>query len=309
MTTILRPQSFPCPACSDPIFDRWYPGEYSYNDEAVPIQEFWSDNVVTGSWNEIRSIVACPVCSAVFPYFAVKVIKEKSYSEEKGHLAANTPFLHTLVSWQGCSEEDFENVVEEPDVTQWRISSGHIAQEKNNDFLFNALLAESIIQTFNDHVRDQVRAGTQVFGVAKEEELIDFLRTFSEQAQDDGAETAWSDWAGRETWEFMGITRYNLLVAEVDRYLGNFDKALDRLTMIHNHVIEMMEMIDDDEEEVNGVDYSKEYDDEKSIYNWGVEETLARIVNMLNRVEKGDSSLVLVHSEPLPISQIGRMFF
>lgn len=307
MTTIVQPRSFPCPACGDPIFDDWYPKDFIFQEDVVPTREFWSDNAVIAPSNEMRSLVACPICSAVFPYFAVKSVMENHYSKEMLQLDEKTPFLRTSVYWQGSAAEDYENVVVLPDQYTWRIVSGRLTQTDDLDPLFKTLLAESIIQTFNDLVRNQVRNGEKLFGVAGEEELLDFLRVFVDEAQAGDAETDWSEWAGCETWEFLGITRYNMLVAEIDRYLGNFDRAFERLTMIQTHIVEMMGMFHEDDEEVDGVDYAKEYEDDTSTYNWGIEVTLARVAIMLRAVENKESSLVLIHSDPISDTQVGRL--
>lgn len=301
MTVVSEPSAFLCPGCAGPIYDDWYPSDFLWKIEIVSPREYWSDNVVTGSWDELRSLVSCPLCFAIFPIFSAKKALSGPFSNTPLKLDERTPFVQ--VQLQASNNSDFQmnsnTIVVQPDERSWLLAARGGALKKDFDFLFKALIAESIIQTFNDKVRDHMRGGKQAYGALEHDELYEFLANFAKEAQDnDHSYISRSTWADCETWQFQGITRLHLLIAEMDRYLGNFDESVDRLKMIQTHVIEMEQSLDQDElEEALGVDYTVEYDDDESLFNWDLAVTKVRIEKMLALALKEESGLAIVHSE------------
>jgi hypothetical protein len=296
----MEPSAFSCPSCAGPIYDDWYPSDFIDDRRHLQAREYWSDNVVTGSRDELRSLVSCPLCFAIFPIYSAKKVLSGPFSNTPLKLDALTPFVQVQLQSGDNSnfQKDSNTIVFQPDERSWLLAAKSGALNQNYDFLFKALIAESIIQTFNDRVRDHIRGGKPAYGALEHDELYGFLANFVREAQDnDNSDMSRSMWAGCDTWEFQGITRLHLLIAEVDRYLGNFDHATERLQMIQTHVIEMEQNLGEEElEEVFGVDYTVEYEDIESLFNWDIDITKVRIEKMLTLTLEEETGLALVHS-------------
>lgn len=224
---IAQPKPFECPACLGPIFYDWKNAESSLQHwETSPEYEYWSDGVLTGANSQVGSIVACPLCACVFPYFSVLSIDSENGSGAANKLAASTPFLNLGSNKKNNSkvEPDFDNIVRKPDWKLFRFLGSVSNIENEFDFLFTSLIVESVLQTFNDRDRARVRRGEPPKAFIGETTVVQFLEEFASLRRRAGSEgTMQSYWAGFSTYEFMGSSRYFFLEAEIERLLGSFD--------------------------------------------------------------------------------------
>lgn len=210
-------------------------------------------------------------------------------------LDPKTPFIRMTSKPQDNSQAPVElsNVVRNPDWKHFRFLPSFDFLRENFDLLFISLIAESVLQSFNDKVRGKSRRGENVVSFVAEKSIAEFLENFIQMRRSAGATgSVESPWSGTSPYEFMGVARYFFLEVELERNLRNFEEAEVDLALVDTMVPEMLERAKMDNSLVP-IDSSSEYPYIGQV-NWELGIALQRLEQMSQAIEEGVPGLKLL---------------
>jgi hypothetical protein len=226
LTSRDAPKGVLCPDCGLKVHDNWNPSYYLDSEFPNRDVEWWSDGVlITQHTGPLRSLVKCPHCWAVMPYFALREALKTGI--DGAPYDRRFPFLPGIGRTLEAAGSQWYPEVENCNFKTWRMVAQNSLSAQ--DPIFDFLIAESVLQSFNDRIRAKARdwhgagykediSGTKLIRRFKECGLLANLQS-----------TELSEAFACSIGSFVGEIRFTLLVAEIARMEGDYALAESRL--------------------------------------------------------------------------------
>ncbi len=298
MTSRDMPNGVLCPDCGFKVYDNWNPSSY-YGIPEFPNRdvEWWSDGVLlTQHASPLRSLVKCPHCWAVMPYFAIREALKSGVDDLP--FDVRFPFLPGLGRKLSTTDGEAFPEVENCNFKTWRMVAQNAQQI--NDPIFEFLIAESVLQSFNDRIRVKAR-DWHTAGYKEDNSGAKLIRRFRESGLLSGLKASdMSKSFGCSIASFIGEIRFTLLVAEIARMEGDYDLANSRLDSA-TKLLESKGVQFSGNEQVSPIEFEpsdspREFGEEENLSaNWLLVDSAIRLQQVKFACTQDNQGLLLVN--------------